>query len=65
MEGPVIFVETEVCVEFRIPINLSEQFAIQLCNRSDRLLLQSVSGCKASIFVRKTLQVLPCEIKKL
>ena len=65
MEGPVIFGETDVCVEFSIPINLSEWNAVRLCNRSDRLLLQSVSGCKASIFVRKTLQVLPCEIKKL
>ena len=33
--------------------------------QSNRLLLQFVAGSKASIFVRKTLQVLPCEIKKL
>ena len=50
---------------YEIPKTLSELPDIRLCNRSDRLLLQSVSGCKASIFVRKTLQVLPCEIKKL
>ena len=34
------------------------------CNSSDRLFLQFISGSKASIFVRKTLQVFPCEIKK-
>ena len=32
---------------------------------SDRLFLYVVSGSKASIFTRKTLQVLHCEIKKL
>ena len=31
----------------------------------DRLPLKSVTGSKASIFVRKTLRILPCEIKKL
>jgi len=31
---------------------------------SDRLFLYFVTGRKASIFVRKTLQVLHCEIKK-
>ena len=34
-------------------------------NSSDRLPLKSVTGSKASIFVRKTLRILPCEIKKL
>ena len=38
--------------------------ALSARNSSDRLFLQFVSGSKASIFVRKTLQVFPCEIKK-
>ncbi len=38
--------------------------ALSARNSSDRLFLQLVSGSKASIFVRKTLQVFPCEIKK-
>ena len=36
-----------------------------LCNSSDELFLILVTDSKASIFVRKTLQVLHCEIKKL
>ena len=36
-----------------------------LCNSTDELCLMLVTDSKSYIFVRKTLQVLPCEIKKL